>query len=327
MKGGKFVNNNIKRAEQLIACYNKEHPNIGCCCGGRQIPGPTGPTGPTGPAAATVDVVATTTSEPGTNATVTNLGTTSNALFAFTIPRGATGPIGSTGPTGATGSTGPTGPQGLQGIQGVTGPTGATGSTGPIGLQGLQGIQGVTGPTGATGSTGPTGPQGLQGLQGIQGVPGPTGATGSTGPTGPAGESNPGLDAYGGKFNDSTQAMSLTAGNPVQIQIPSDMPINNVQYTPTNSITINEAGDYEINYSVNITSTNSATIALAVRNNSTEINSTTLLNILNDGENAIYSGSVIVTLAVGDIIDMATTSVEAATGSINNATLSVKKLN
>ncbi|MCX4254542.1 MAG: hypothetical protein OSJ63_04655, partial [Bacilli bacterium] len=60
--------NNIHRAQQLIDCYNKEHPNAGgCCCSGRQIPGPTGPTGPTGPSGG---------------------------------PTGPTGPIGPTGPQG-----------------------------------------------------------------------------------------------------------------------------------------------------------------------------------------------------------------------------------
>ena len=97
------------------------------CC----VVGPTGPRGPQGPA--TITVGSTTTGEPGTNAQVTNSGTSGNAILNFTIPRGATG------------ATGPTGPQGLQGE------TGATGPTGPQGLQG------------ETGATGPTGPQGLQG--------------------------------------------------------------------------------------------------------------------------------------------------------------------
>lgn len=105
------------------------------------------------------------------------------------------------------------------------------------------------------------------------------------------------------------------------------MPINGVTYTPANSITINETGDYEINYSANVTSTNSAAIALAVRENGTEIDSAILTNIFSDGENNIYSGSVIRTLQAGDVINMTLTSTEAATGSVNNATLSVKLLN
>lgn len=114
--------------------------------------------------AATIAVGTTTTGDAGTDAIVTNVGTSSAAVFNFTIPTGATGATGATGPTG------PQGPQGLQGAQGDTGP---------------QGPQGDTGPTGATG---PQGPQGEQGIQGDQGIQGETGATGATGPQGPQGE-------------------------------------------------------------------------------------------------------------------------------------------
>ena len=68
--------------------------------------GPTGATGPTGPAGpTTVDVGITTTTEPGTMASVTNSGDNQNAIFDFAIPAGATGP---TGPTGILGAPGPT---------------------------------------------------------------------------------------------------------------------------------------------------------------------------------------------------------------------------
>lgn len=97
------MNNNIKKARQLIDCFNKENPNITYTCFG-----PTGPTGPTGPAGATITVGRTTTTEPGTNASVTNVGTPSNAILDFNIPAGATGPIGP------------------QGIQGPAGPSGTT---------------------------------------------------------------------------------------------------------------------------------------------------------------------------------------------------------
>lgn len=100
------------------------------------IVGPTGPTGPTGPQGpASIAVGVTTTTDPGTNASVTNVGTDDNVILNFNIPRGETGPIG---------------PQGIPGIEGPTGPTG------PQGLQGLQGLQGIQGPTGPTGPAGPT---------------------------------------------------------------------------------------------------------------------------------------------------------------------------
>jgi hypothetical protein len=122
--------------------------------------------------AATIAVGTTSTSEPGTDATVTNVGTSSDAIFNFVIPRGDTGATGAEGPQGPQGIQGP---QGEQGIQGLTGPQGETGPTGPQGpqgiqgeqgLQGEQGIQGETGPAGAQGEAGPTGPQGPQGTAG-----------------------------------------------------------------------------------------------------------------------------------------------------------------
>ena len=144
------------------------------CC----VVGPTGPRGPQGPA--TITVGSTTTGEPGTNAQVTNSGTSENVILNFTIPRGATGPIGPQGLQGETGATGPIGPQGLQGETGATGPTGPTG---PQGLQGETGATGPTGPQGLQGETGATGPTGPQGLQGETGATGPTGPQGLQGET------------------------------------------------------------------------------------------------------------------------------------------------
>ena len=57
-------------------------------------------TGPQGPA--TITVGTTTTGDPGTNASVVNVGTNQNAVLNFTIPRGATGVTGPTGPQGPT---------------------------------------------------------------------------------------------------------------------------------------------------------------------------------------------------------------------------------
>ena len=103
------------------------------------IVGPTGPTGPTGPAGpqgpVSIAVGVTTTTDPGTNASVTNVGTDDNVILNFNIPKGETGPIGPQGIPGTEGPTGPTGPQGLQGLQGIQGPTGPTGPAGPTAIE------------------------------------------------------------------------------------------------------------------------------------------------------------------------------------------------
>lgn len=84
--------------------------------------GPQGPAGADG-AAATISVGTVTTGEAGTNAAVTNSGTSSAAVFNFTIPRGATGAKGDKGDKGDTG------PAGADGAQGPAGAAGADGKS------------------------------------------------------------------------------------------------------------------------------------------------------------------------------------------------------
>ncbi len=122
---------------------------------------PNGGGGGGGGGTVTVTVGSTTTGQPGTNASVTNTGTSQAVVLAFVIPRGDVGAIGPAGPQGATGP---------QGLQGDAGPAGPQGNTGPQGLQG---------------NTGPAGPQGNTGPQGLQGDAGPAGPQGATGPAGP----------------------------------------------------------------------------------------------------------------------------------------------
>lgn len=88
-----------------------------------ELTGPRGGQGPAGAdgkdgAAATITVGAVTTGEPGTSATVTNSGTSSAAVFNFTIPRGAKGDKGDKGDTGPAGADGPQGPAGAAGADG-----------------------------------------------------------------------------------------------------------------------------------------------------------------------------------------------------------------
>lgn len=64
---------------------------------------------------ASVTVGTTTTGAAGTNASVSNSGTTQDAVLNFTIPRGAQGVQGPQGVQGNTGPAGPTGPQGPMG--------------------------------------------------------------------------------------------------------------------------------------------------------------------------------------------------------------------
>ena len=179
--------------------------------GDQGIQGIQGIQGETG-TAATVTVGTTTTGVPGTNASVTNTGSSSAASFDFTIPRGdtgATGPAGTvaigtttTGAAGSSASVTNTGtstaanleftiPKGDQGIQGVQGVQGVQGDTGPAGTVAIGTT--TTGAAGSSASVTNTGtstaanleftiPRGAQGVQG----PAATVAVGTT-TTGAAG--------------------------------------------------------------------------------------------------------------------------------------------
>jgi collagen type VII alpha len=185
--------------------------------------------GPAGQAA-TIAVGTTTTGAAGSSASVTNSGTSSAAVFNFTVPRGA---------TGATGATGPQGPQGVQGIQGTAGgsmawrgvweelveyyandavsygtpastyiaiatSTGATPDSSPLSWS----LSAEHGEQGATGPEGPEGPQGPQGFQGYSGATGPQGPQGETGATGPQGETG-GTLAFKGAWSAFTNYSTL----------------------------------------------------------------------------------------------------------------------
>lgn len=182
--------------------------------------GPQGIQGEPGPAgaSATVAVGTTTTLPAGSNASVTNSGTASAAIFDFAIPQGPKGEKGDKGDDGTgisvdgtvatyanlptnlgpdddgkgyyveadgklyiwNGTSFPANGDGVQ-IQGPQGPKGDTGDTGPAGPQGPAGQDGATG---ATGPQGPQGVQGIQGEQGPQGIQGPAGANGTNGEDG-----------------------------------------------------------------------------------------------------------------------------------------------
>ena len=244
------------------------------------IVGPTGPTGPQGPASIAVGV--TTTTDPGTNASVTNVGTDDNVILNFNIPKGETGPIG---------------PQGIPGTEGPTGPTG------PQGLQGLQGIQGPTGPTG------PTGPQGLQGLQGIQG---PTGPTGPAGPTA--------IETYGRKYNTSTDNISLETNIAQNIPLGNNGPTNKITTATQNTLTITENGVYLVEYGFSGSSSTNATLTVEVNQNANAISGTSIVKTVTANNNTDFNSSTINSFAVGDEIGLSIKSSTAATITPANGT-------
>jgi len=154
---------------------------------------------------------------------------------------------------------------------------------------------------------------------------------GPTGPLGPTGPSN-GISAYGGRYNNTSQTVTIGVGTQTQISLANTMPNRNVAYTTANSINISSADVYEINYYSNLSAAvaTTITITMSIRVNGNNIPSTIITRALSVGVSSIYSGSTIVTLAPGDVIDIAVSallSVGLTLGNGINASLSVKRLN
>jgi len=165
-------------------------------------PGPTGPQGASG----TISVGTVTTVTSTTPASVTNAGTSSNAIFNFTIPRGVDGVLGGPGPSNvlSVGSVS-AGNAGTTPVVTITGtspsqtinfviPKGDTGSAGPTGSTGPKGDAAATISVGTT-LTGNAGTSAAVTNSGTSSavvlnftIPkGADGAAGATGPQGPAG--------------------------------------------------------------------------------------------------------------------------------------------
>ena len=75
------------------------------------------------------------------------------------------------------------------------------------------------------------------------------------------------MPCYGGRYNATLQSLSLIINTPVTLPLPQLMPIKNVGTATANSLTIKQAGVYEINYMFNASSSLGAAVSLSVRKN------------------------------------------------------------
>ncbi|PGZ66448.1 hypothetical protein COE61_27600, partial [Bacillus thuringiensis] len=151
---------------------------------------------------------------------------------------------------------------------------------------------------GLIGPIGPTGPTGLQGIQGIQGIPGPTGlpgTAGATGPTGPAGLTVSGLSQYAYVFNTAAQVVALEA--PILFNSHGRITSGFTHTLGTSQMTVINAGDYKISFSVSGVEPNQFALFL---NGAPVTNS-----IYGSGAGTQQNnGQTILTLAAGDIITL-----------------------
>lgn len=140
-----------------------------------------------------------------------------------------------------------------------------------------------------------------------------------------------GLGAYGGLASIASQTLNLPEGTAVVIPMDTELPAQDVTYTPANSITIAEAGTYELTYMLaNADADEAGSLAMFVRRNGNEVAESAVTTTTTVGESVFLQGMTVQELAAGDVLDLALFATGPITLTLTNdlsATLIVKKLN
>ena len=211
--------------------------------------------------AATVQVGTTTTGAPGTNASVTNTGTESNAVLNFVIPAGTTGANGANG-TAATVQVGTT----TTGAPGTNASVTNTGTESnavlnfviPAGATGVDGtaatVQIGTTTTGAPGTNASVTNTGTENNAVLNFVI-PAGATGAS-----AAESRPSVLAV----QDTTE-QALTENTPVSFAVNLLQSGTDLTHAAgSNQITVETPGIYQAAFTAEVSPTGTATLPLTI---------------------------------------------------------------
>jgi hypothetical protein len=145
----------------------------------------------------------------------------------------------------------------------------------------------------------------------------------------PQGAAN-GLNAYGGRFSTTGQSLSVLIGSATTIPLGSSTASSNVTLS-TNSITITNAGIYEVEYYLQGSVTLALGLAVGVQKNGGTVTTLSQTQAVAVGVQTIFQQRSIISLVVGDVLTLGVSASLAATlntssGSVN-AYLSVKKLN
>lgn len=171
------------------------------------------------------------------------------------------------------------------------------------------------------------GPRGPRGFACATGAVGPIGPTGPIGPQGPAGANGTnGLASFGGAYSTLTTGVPLTTAA-TTLPLVSALPLSNVT-VGTNSLTVANAGTYQMDYGIRGSVTPDATITLSVTQNGTDIPQTVTTLTFTATETQLI-GSTIATLTANDVLRLSARSTVDTTLTPNdnvNTYLTIKQL-
>jgi hypothetical protein len=126
------------------------------------------------------------------------------------------------------------------------------------------------------------------------------------------------------------QAFDPLAPNvPTAISFDATMPAFDVSYTTPNALIVSGAGTYKIYYNLLVASGTAILLTCAIRLNGVNIPGAVLVHSLTANQENELTGTVIATLAAGDVLDMAISSSAGATVTLGvgvNASLVLTRL-
>lgn len=151
----------------------------------------------------------------------------------------------------------------------------------------------------------------------------------ATGPTGPAGTNS--VAVFGRKYDNSTNTINLEANISQEIPLGSTGPSSGITTDTQNALTITENGTYKVDYYFSgSTNTNTnANVTVEIKQNTTPIDSSTIIKDTTANEEVDFIGSSINSFAIGDKIGLSiesTSQITVSPSSGTNAYLNIYKL-
>jgi hypothetical protein len=107
------------------------------------------------------------------------------------------------------------------------------------------------------------------------------------------------------------------------------MPVFGMAYEPNNSITIHRDGDYKVSYTVDANAyqgTMASSVTIQVRRNERAIAMLTSTQRLHTIFDTVFSGTSVVSLQDGDVLDLYINIGQTAAATVKSAQLAVKEL-
>lgn len=134
---------------------------------------------------------------------------------------------------------------------------------------------------------------------------------------------------FGRKYDNSTNTINLEANISQEIPLGSTGPSSGITTDTQNALTITENGTYKVDYYFSGSTNTNANVTVEIKQNTTPIDSSTIIKNTTANEEGDFIGSSINSFAIGDKIGLSiesTSQITVSPSSGTNAYLNIYKL-